>query len=114
MKNPIKHLVIAGTFALATAMTGTLMAQGANAEHRERHLDRLAERLELTPEQKRDVAELHAEQHAKHKTLRDETRERMDQILNPQQREKMETIRQERAERMKQYHGKRGEYRHSN
>ena len=102
----MKKLIIAASFALATGPSGSLLAVTDQSQPHQRHLDRLSERLELTPEQKREVGELHAQQYEKRKALREETRTRMNEILDAEQREKLEAMHRERAERMQQHHGK--------
>jgi periplasmic protein CpxP/Spy len=100
------YLIIATTLALSTVLSGAVLADTSTSQHHQRYLDRLSEQLDLTPEQKREVSELHAEQYEKRKALRDETRNRMDEILTAEQRQKLDTIHQQRVERMKQHHGK--------
>lgn len=102
----MKQLIIATTLALSTVLSGAVLADTSKSQHHQRYLDRLSEQLDLTPEQQREVSDLHAEQYEKRKALRDETRNRMDEILTLEQREKLETIHQQRVERMKQHHGK--------
>lgn len=105
----MKKLIIASSLALATAFSGSLLAGTSGDAYHQRHLERMSERLDLTPEQQREVGELHREQFEKHKALREETTSRMNEILTEEQREKLEQLRKERSEKMKQHHGKRGE-----
>lgn len=105
----MKRFIIASSLVLATALSGSLMAETSSSERQQRYLDRLSERLELTPEQKREVAELHAEQLEKRKALRDESRTRMNEILTSEQSQALEAMHREHAEKLKKHHGKRGE-----
>lgn len=75
----------------ALALSGLILPFGAMAGpgHAD-HMDRLAERLELTPEQKLQVESILTEQKEKRKALREETRARLSEILSPEQMERFD------------------------
>jgi Spy/CpxP family protein refolding chaperone len=62
-------------------------------------LDRMAERLALTEEQKGQVELILTEQQQKRQALRDETRARMDEVLTEEQRAKLDEMRNSRSHR---------------
>jgi periplasmic protein CpxP/Spy len=65
-------------------------------------IERLAEELNLTEEQKTSLEAIFKEQRAKHKALREEGRARMKEVLNDEQMAKMKEMRERRHARWKQ------------
>ena len=62
-------------------------------------IERLAEKLGLTDEQKGKVEAIFSEQGAKHRAIREETRTRLQSVLTPEQVSNMDALRQRRFER---------------
>lgn len=90
---------------IAIIMTAFLLpATSFAAHHGERgghgkHMDRMATELQLTDEQREQLKTVKQEQRSKHQVLRQETKTRIDAILNDEQRARMETLRAERKQR---------------
>jgi len=77
-------------------------------------LERLADRLQLTPEQRQQIAEIHTESRQRSEALRHElrpqlehqmteTRERILAVLTPEQRTELEALREEFGHRMDRF-----------
>lgn len=62
-------------------------------------MERLDKALELSDEQRQQVEAVFAEQHAKHKALRDETKGRLNEILDDEQQARLKQLRAERKAR---------------
>ena len=73
---------------------------GPGGKHANR-LEKLTKQLDLTVDQKAKLEVIFKEQHAKHKALKEETRERMNQILNAEQKEKMKGMKKNRQDKRK-------------
>ena len=93
--------------ALALPLTVSAMpgeGEGAGAGNGGKHanrLEKMAKKLDLTDDQKAKLEVIFKEQHAKHKALREETRERMSQVLTAEQMEKMQKMKKRRQEKRK-------------
>jgi len=98
-----KKLIVL-TLALALPLTVSAMpgegAGGGGGKHGNR-LERMAKKLDLTDDQKAKLEVIFKEQHAKHKALKEETRERMSHILSAEQMEKMQEMKKRRQEKRK-------------
>jgi len=98
-----KKLIVL-TLALALPLTVSAMpgesAGGGGGRHGNR-LERMAKKLDLTDDQKAKLEVIFKEQYAKHKALKEETRERMSHILSAEQMEKMQEMKKRRQEKRK-------------
>lgn len=100
------------TIAMALALPLTVAAMpGAEKEGYEggyRHgnkMERLTKELDLTEEQKTKMETLFKEQHEKYKTIHEETRTRMKEILTPEQVTKMDEMKKRHHEKWKNKKG---------
>jgi len=87
---------------LAVLMSAVLFPAITYAErgmHHERMVERMAEELDLSEEQRMQVEAVFKEQKPKFEALREETRSRIEAILNEEQRTKMERLKAERKAR---------------
>lgn len=75
----------------------------ADKDWMEWRLERLEKRLDLTAEQKPKVEAILREQRQKMRTVHEQTRERLKQVLTPEQAEKFERLREEKKERWRQH-----------
>lgn len=100
---------------IALALTLPLTAgafPGGGDGHGFRHspenkLERLAEKLELSDEQKQQLQTIFKEQREKHEALREETDSRMKQVLTEDQMKQLETMKQSRHEKWQKWQEKR-------
>jgi len=107
----MKQLISIGL--LSFAISGTALAMHhEEGEERDggRQLEKMAEHLQLSDQQKAAVASIMQEQNDKRKTLQQnmqtqraqlqaETRARMSEVLSPEQLKKMDSMREERQEK---------------
>jgi protein CpxP len=100
------------TIAIALALPLTVAAMpGAEKEGFEggyRHgekMERMAKELNLNEEQKTKMDALFKEQHEKYKSLHEETRTRLKEILTPEQMKKMDEIKKRHHEQWKSKRG---------
>jgi protein CpxP len=100
------------TIAIALALPLTVAAMpGAEKEGFEggyRHgekMERMAKELNLNEEQKTKMDALFKEQHEKYKSLHEETRTRLKEILTPEQMQKMDEIKKRHHEQWKSKRG---------
>lgn len=111
----MKKILIATAFAVATAMSAPSMAgAGMDREHGERHMQRLTEELNLTPEQQEQMRTIHKEQMEKHKELKEQGKQRMSEVLDDEQEQKLEQMHKERHEKMKKKYGEKQQSNDSN
>lgn len=102
----MKKTLIALT--LAAIIPAAAYAAGDTRGHHSRgpHVERLAERLELSEEQQAKVRALFEEQREQHMALREQMREQMHgkmaEVLTPEQLAKMEAMRAEHKEKRKE------------
>lgn len=82
--------------------------QGDSEEHRAQRVDRLAEKLDLNAEQKSQVTQIFQQQREKQEALRQETHQRLQEVLSPEQMTKFDALKQERHAKWKKHHGERG------
>ena len=102
----MKKILISSAFALAAVMSAPSMAgEHMDKEHGEKHMQRMTERLDLTPEQQEQVKSIYQEQMQKHKQIKEEGKKRMSEVLNDEQEQKLEQMHQERKEKMKKKYG---------
>ncbi|UAW97356.1 hypothetical protein KEM63_11050 [Halopseudomonas nanhaiensis] len=111
----MKKILISSAFALAAVMSAPTMA-GAHMdkEHGEKHMQRLTEKLDLTPEQQEQVKSIYKEQMEKHKEIKEEGKKRMSEVLNDEQEKKLEEMHKERKEEMKKKYGEKHQSHDSN
>ena len=85
----------------ALAFVGAAFAASDNSlsPRIEKRIERITERLNLSPEQAESLAVVMREQAAKRKALRDETQSRIDELLNDEQRAQVTDFREQRKER---------------
>ncbi len=100
------------TIAIALALPLTVAAMpGAEKEGYEggyRHgekMERMSKELNLNEEQKTKMDTLFKEQHEKYKSLHEETRTRLKEILTPEQMQKMDEIKKRHHEQWKSKRG---------
>ena len=78
-------------------------ASDKGGEHmRGAHVERLAERLELNEEQQAKMRALFEEHRAQRKTMREQMRGEMAEVLTPEQLAKMEAMRDDHREHRKE------------
>ena len=87
-----------------TAFPGGGMGHGEKGVNR---IERLAEKLDLTDDQKSKLEVVLKEQRAKQQVIRDETQERMGKILSNEQMEKMQDMKKRRQEKRENKKGSR-------
>ena len=77
---------------------------------RAERMERMAQRLQLTDEQRAAMETLIEEQRAEREALRDRMRTRMAEVLTPEQRARMDEMREQRRDRWreKRHHGRHG------
>lgn len=68
----------------------------------EKRVERLTEKLSLTPEQQKSLKAVFDEQAAKHGKTMKETDEKINALLTPEQKTKFEKMKSERKEKMKE------------
>ena len=96
----LKRTALLVGLAALTVVGASVAAPGKNAEQRiEKRVERITERLNLSPEQADTLATVMREQAAKQQALREETRTRIDSILNDEQRAQAAEMREQRKER---------------
>lgn len=83
-----------------SALPGENAASGPAGKHANR-LEKLAKKLDLTDDQKAKLEVIFKEQHAKHKALKEETRERLSKVLTAEQMEKMQEMKKHRQDKRK-------------
>ena len=102
----MKNLLLASVTAIALGLSGSVLANpDKDGEHNDRHMDRLTEKLELTPAKQEQFREIKKEQMEKHREIHEESKERMDEVLNDEQRQRFEEIHKEKRDKMKKMHG---------
>ncbi len=88
--------VSAATTAPTTTATDTQAQRDAKiAEHIEKRVSRMKERLNLTDDQVAQLKTIMTEQHAKREVLRTEAETRINGVLTPEQATKMKSFRDE-------------------
>lgn len=110
------RLTLIPAAALALALSGGVAAQpGMAGDEMPRHMDRMAEKLELTDTQRTQVAELMKAHHERMQAAREQLHEDLKKLLTPEQAAKLDAM----HERMGEHRGehkrgerKRGEHRH--
>ncbi|MBE0436783.1 MAG: Spy/CpxP family protein refolding chaperone [Methylomicrobium sp.] len=95
--------IIAIAMALALPLTAAAFPPGSGKGDMEgRHgqrIERLAKDLDLTEEQRTQLESIFKEQHEKYRAIHEETRGRMQEVLNEEQMQKMEALKQQRHEK---------------
>lgn len=71
-------------------------------EMKEKRLEHLTKKLDLTAEQQASLSTILDEQHAKMKALHEETQSRIDSILTPEQKAKRAQMKDEMKEKKKE------------
>lgn len=103
MKTSLVALLMAFIFPL----TGFAFFGGHDGARHEKHLDKMAQELNLTDVQKKQVEAIFKEQGEKMKATHDETHARLAKVLTPEQVKKMDDLRRERQEKWaKKWHDK--------
>ena len=102
----MKTILIASALALTTALSAPVIAgPGMDADHGERMMQRMTERLGLSAEQQEQIRTIHVEQMARHKEIRQQTKSRMQEVLTDEQEQKLQEMHAERRKAMKdKYH----------
>ena len=108
--------------ALLCAAAIPAAAWASSDDHRGRpdraeRMERMAQRLQLTDEQRAAMETLFEEQRAEREAMRDRMRSRMAEVRTPEQRTRMDEMREERRERWREKrhdgrHGHRGDCDH--
>jgi protein CpxP len=103
-----KIILIAMALALpltAAALPGT-DTEGGEGEYRHgKKMERMTKELNLNEEQKTKMDALFKEQHEKYKTIHEETRTRLKEILTPEQMTKMDEMKKRHHEKWKSKKG---------
>ena len=92
-------LAIALSLAIPAAIAAGLASPDAVGPPRGPNLDRLAQALNLTDQQKTDLKAIFADQGKKRRALREETRARMQEVLTAEQLAQLDEMRQSRKAR---------------
>jgi protein CpxP len=92
-------LAIALSFAIPAAIAVGLGSQAEASPYRGPFVDRLAQKLDLTDQQKTQLKAIFAEQREKRRALREEKRARMQEVLTPEQLTEWDEMRQRRKGR---------------
>jgi protein CpxP len=92
-------LTLALAFAAGSATAGPLGHHQMLSERFDSHVERLAERLDLSGDQEQQVRTILEEQHAAADRQREETRRRIDAVLTEAQRAERQRLMGERMER---------------
>jgi len=105
-----KFIIIAIALSLpltVAAFPGEGMGFGGKGVNR---IERLAEKLELTDDQKSKLEVILKEQRAKQQVIRDETHDRMGKILTGEQMEQMQNMKKRRQEKRENKKGFKKQY----
>lgn len=109
MQRSLKKMVLVtlvGTLALA----GNVHAYGGpGGGEPGKQFERMAAKLDLTEEQKSEVAQVFADHREKMIQLRDETQARLDAILTEEQRETLNEMHEKRRDKMREHMSERAE-----
>ena len=81
---------------------------GDSEEHRVQRVERLAEKLDLNAEQKTQVTQIFQQQREKQEALRQETHQRLQEVLSPEQMTQFDELKKERHAKWQKHQGKRG------
>ncbi|MCQ8103628.1 hypothetical protein NP590_05895 [Methylomonas sp. SURF-2] len=103
-----KILIIA--LALALPLTVGAFPGGHDGDfkgHKGDRIEHLAQKLDLSAEQKQQLQQVFEEQHAKREALRQETDQRLQTVLTPEQMAKFEDMKKERHEKWQKRHHER-------
>lgn len=102
----MRKMLIASAFALTTVISAPVFAgSGVEADHGERMMQRMTEKLGLSAEQQEQIRTIHTEQMARHKDIREQTKSRMQEVLTDEQEKKLQELHNERRKSMKRkYH----------
>lgn len=104
----MKNFLLASVTAITIGLSGSVFAgYEKGGEYHDRYMDRLTEKLDLTPEQQEQVREIKKEQMEKHREVHEQSQERMNDVLNDEQRQRFEEFHKENRDRMKKMHGER-------
>ena len=105
MNKKIVTTVIALILPLTVAaFPGSGSGGGRFEGHRGERMERLAETLNLTEDQKSKLQVIFKEQRAKHEAIHQETRARMQEVLSAEQMAKMDELKQRRHEKWQKRH----------
>lgn len=98
MKTTLFGLFLAGLLATGISISSAYANEGHHGHH-ERMMEHMNKELNLTDEQRARVEAVFKEQHAKYQALHEETKTKLDAILNDEQKAKMEEMKAERKAR---------------
>ena len=98
----MKKFLLATTLIVAAGLSSVLLAAPTAGDRHERGMERMTEALSLTTEQQEQIRQIHEEEGAKLKSIREEGKARMDAVLTAEQREKADAMHEERRERMEE------------
>lgn len=102
----MKHTLIACVLVIATGFSAAGFAgQHKGAEKMQvRHMDRMAQELELSAEQKEQIGTLNSLYAERYRELSQAHRKEVRSLLNEEQQTKMQQMREERHEKMSERH----------
>ncbi len=95
----MKTVLIAGLFALTTAVSSVALAatdNSAQGTYADRYVQRMTSELKLTPGQEEQMLELHTQHAEKIQALRKEQQKEVEALLNDEQRKQFQTMREQR------------------
>lgn len=99
LENIMKKTLIALTLAAIIPAAAYAASDGRGHHTRGPHIERLAERLELSEEQQAKVRTLFEEQREQHQAMREQMRSKMAEVLTQEQIAKMEAMREMHKEK---------------
>ncbi|WP_347985757.1 hypothetical protein [Methylomonas sp. AM2-LC] len=88
----IRHAMIGISFISITLLCGGAYAESVDETLTTPKFERLSNELQLSAEQKAKLAEIYNEKHEKIRAIREETQERIEELLNDEQLTKWDTL----------------------
>lgn len=91
--------IIAIALAFVLPLTAAAFPGSGEGRHHGKRMERLTKELNLTDEQRTQLETVFKEQHEKYKTIHEETRGRMKEVLTEEQMTKLDEMNQRRHEK---------------
>jgi Spy/CpxP family protein refolding chaperone len=96
----MKKAILLGSLLAAMSTSAVADDHGHMGHYGQKKLDRMAERLELTPDQRTKIGDILKKEQAAHKALREDSRRQIEALLNDKQKAEHEKMRKEHQARM--------------